>query len=73
MGDQKLCHLKRDDRLMFTGFWNLADEEGVVCADSFKTKSELFPFDEDLRVKTIEDWIDQLIKSPYDNTLHFQW
>lgn len=61
--DQKLGRLKRDVRLMFIGLWNLADDEGVVCADSFIIKSELFPFDEDLRVKTIQEWIDQLIEA----------
>lgn len=61
--DQKLGRLKRDVRLMYIGLWNLADDEGVVCADCFIIKSELFPFDEDLRVKTISDWIAQLIKA----------
>lgn len=61
--DQKLGRLRRDVRLMFIGLWNLADDEGVVCADSFIIKSKLFPFDEDLRIKTIQDWIDQLIKA----------
>lgn len=61
--DQKLGRLRRDVRLMFIGLWNLADDEGVVCADSFIIKSELFPFNEDLRMKTIQDWIEQLIKA----------
>lgn len=61
--DQKLGRMKRDVRLMFIGLWNLADDEGVVCAESCIIKSELFPFDEDLRVKTINEWIAQLIKA----------
>jgi hypothetical protein len=61
--DQKVGRLKRDVRLMFIGLWNLADDDGVVCADYLIIKSELFPFDEDLRVKTIQDWIAQLIEA----------
>ena len=61
--DQKLGRMKRDVRLMFIGLWNLADDEGVVCADSCIIKSELFPFDEDLRVKTINEWIAQLTEA----------
>ena len=61
--DQKLGRMKRDVRLMFIGLWNLADDEGVVCADSLIIKSELFPFDEDLRVKTINEWIAQLTEA----------
>jgi hypothetical protein len=48
--------LQRDARLMFIGLWNLADDEGVVCGDASAIKSELFPFDERLRLKTVEAW-----------------
>src|SRR4051812_5975783 len=61
--DQKLGRMKRDVRLMFIGLWNLADDEGIVCADSCLIKSELFPFDDDLRVKTINEWIAQLTEA----------
>lgn len=61
--DQKLARLKRDIRLMFIGLWNLADDEGIVHADASLIKSELFPFEEDLRVTTVQEWIDQLTKA----------
>jgi hypothetical protein len=48
---------------MYIGLWNLADDEGIVCADASVIKSELFPFDEKLRVKTIQHWIAQLIEA----------
>ena len=61
--DQKVGRLQRDARLMYIGLWNLADDEGVVCGDASVIKSELFPFDERLRLKTVEAWIAQLIEA----------
>lgn len=61
--DQKLGKMKRDVRLMFIGLWNLADDEGVIHADASIVRSELFAFDEDLRVNTIQGWLDQLTES----------
>src|SRR4051794_28167387 len=61
--DQKVGRLNRDVRLMFIGLWNFADDEGVVCADPSVIKSELFPFDVKLRLRTIEIWLAQLIEA----------
>lgn len=61
--DQKLGKLKRDVRLMYIGLWNLADDEGIVHGDAAIIKSELFPFDEDLRSGIINEWIGQLTKA----------
>src|SRR4051812_45382437 len=61
--DQKDVRLNPDVRLMFIGLWNLADDEGVVCADPCIIKSELFPYDTKLRVKTIQDWLAQLVEA----------
>jgi hypothetical protein len=60
--DQKLGRMKRDVRLMFMGLWNLVDDEGVVCADSHTIKSELFPFDKDLRLKLLMNGLPSLLK-----------
>ncbi len=61
--DQKIGKMKRDIRLMYIGLWNLADDEGVINADASLIKSELFPYDDDLRVNTVQDWIDHLIEA----------
>jgi hypothetical protein len=70
--DQKVGRLQRDARLMFIGLWNLADDEGVVCGDASAIKSELFPFDERLRLKTVEVWITQLIEALMIIPLNYQ-
>lgn len=61
--DQKIGKLKREIRLMFIGLWNLADDEGVVNADASLIRSELFPYDEDLRNSSVQAWLDQLTKA----------
>jgi hypothetical protein len=61
--DEKLGALKRDERLLFIGLWNLADDQGVCKANPVFIKSSLFPYDEDLRVNTLTSWLGNLQKA----------
>lgn len=58
--DEKLGALKRDERLLFIGLWNLADDEGAVIANPVFIKSSLFPYDDDLRMNTLTSWLSNL-------------
>lgn len=58
--DEKIGNLKRDERLLFIGLWNLADDEGVVKASPAFIKGQLFSYDVELRLNTVVEWIDSL-------------
>lgn len=59
--DEKLAEaVSRDGRLLYIGLWNLADEHGRLRGSARYVKGQLFPYDDDLTVTTIDAILDQL-------------
>lgn len=61
--DEKIARLKRDERLLFIGLWNLADDQGVVKSNSAYIKGQLFSYDDDVRITTVDQWLVSLTKA----------
>lgn len=61
--DEKVGTLKRDERLLFIGLWNIADDQGVVKANPSYIKGQLFSYDEDLRSTSVNTWLTSLINA----------
>jgi hypothetical protein len=61
--DEKVGNLKRDERLLYIGLWNLADDDGVCKASPVFIKSSLFPYDDDLRINILIAWLSNLEKA----------
>jgi len=59
--DRKLAkRVCRDGRLLYIGLWNLADEHGRLNGDPLWVKGQIFPYDDDIDVKTVVVLLDQL-------------
>jgi len=56
----KIGRLKREERLLFIGLLNLADDQGVVLNNASFIKSQLFAYDKDLRETSVEAWLNSL-------------
>lgn len=62
--DEKLAEaISRDGRLLYIGLWNLADEHGRLRGSARYIKGQLFPYDDDMTVQTIDALIDDLAKA----------
>ena len=59
--DEKIGKLPIPCRLFFIGCWNFADNFGVIKGNAALLKSQIFPYDENLRVSEIKKWIDSLV------------
>lgn len=59
--DEKIGNLRREARLLFIALWNFADDKGTVRANPVLIKSQIFPYDEDLRVDTLNKWLAALV------------
>lgn len=59
--DEKIGKLPIPCRLFFIGCWNFADDFGVIKGNAALLKSQIFPYDENLRVSEIKKWIDALV------------
>lgn len=59
--DEKIGKLSIPCRLFFIGCWNFADDFGVIKGNAALLKSQIFPYDENLRVSEIKKWIDALV------------
>ncbi len=59
--DEKIGKLPIPCRLFFIGCWNFADDFGVIKGNAALLKSQIFPYDENLRVSEIKKWIDALM------------
>jgi hypothetical protein len=59
--DEKIGTLQIPCRLFYIGCWNFADDFGVIRGNAVILKSQIFPYDEDLRVSEIKKWIDALV------------
>jgi hypothetical protein len=58
--DEKLAKLKRECRLLFIGLLNFCDDAGIIKANPLYIKSRVFPMDDDVTKKVINDWMGQL-------------
>lgn len=61
--DEKLSKLKRDCRLLYIGLWVFGDDYGTVRSNPVWIKSNVFPYDEELRVADVITWLDALVKA----------
>lgn len=59
--DEDIGKLPIPCRLFFIGCWNFADDYGVIKANAALLKSQIFPYDENLRVSEIKKWIGALV------------
>lgn len=59
--DEKLSQISMNARLLFIGMWTYSDDYGVVKGNIRWLKSMIFPYEE-ISIKKIETWIDELIK-----------
>lgn len=63
--DEKIAELSIPCRLFFIGCWNYADDFGVIKGNAFLLKSQIFPYDETLRVSELKKWIDALVNARF--------
>jgi hypothetical protein len=61
--DEKISKLRRDVRLLFIGLWVFSDDYGTVRSNPVWIKSNVFPYDEELRVNDVKTWLDALVKA----------
>lgn len=59
--DEKLGECTRDERLLFMGLISNADDEGYGRANVKLVKSNIFPYDDDLKAKDIEKMLSSLM------------
>lgn len=53
--------------------WNFSDDKGVIDADPFLLRSNIFPRrTSDIRIKEINTWLDQLVKARFIVPLEFE-
>lgn len=58
--DETLGKVSRDARLLFVLIWTRADDLGRFRASPAYLRGQLFPFDEDLTLQMIDQWLDEL-------------
>jgi hypothetical protein len=58
--DEKIGMMKRDERLLFIGLWNLADDQGVLKSNAAYIRGQLFSYDEELSTATVNAWLKAL-------------
>ena len=59
--DEELaCQLTRDERFLYVGLWNLADEHSRLRGDPRYIKGQLFPYDDDITPDCIEKMLGSL-------------
>lgn len=59
--DRKLARsLSRDERMLYLGLWNQADEHGRAQADPRLIKGQVFPFDDDLTDAHVAEMLKRL-------------
>lgn len=61
--DEKISKLRRDVRLLFIGLWVFSDDYGTVRSNPVWIKSNVFPYDEELRTNDVKTWLDALVKA----------
>lgn len=59
--DRKLAKgVSRDARLLYIGLWNYADEHGRLHGDPAVIKGQVFPYDDDIGLESIDDLLAEL-------------
>lgn len=58
--DETLGQVCREARLLFILLWTFADDLGRFRANPTLLKNKLFPYDDDLAAKTVDEWLSQL-------------
>lgn len=58
--DEKLGRLKREARLMFMGCISQSDDEGRLQGHTALLKSLIFPYDSDITLQEVEEWLSDL-------------
>jgi len=61
--DEKVGSIDMGARLLFIGMINFADDDGVVSSNPIYLKSQIFPYDEALRLSAVKGWLDALVKA----------
>lgn len=61
--DEKIGRLPIPCRLFFIGCWNFADDYGVIKGNPALLKSQIFPYDENLRVSEVRKWLNALVEA----------
>src|SRR5262249_35050426 len=57
---EALAECPRDARLLFAGLWGIADREGRLEDRPRWIKSEVFPYDDDVTARHVDDWLQHL-------------
>lgn len=60
--DEKLASVSRESRLTFAGMWGTSDDYGVTKGNLAWLKSQIFPYDEDIKLSKFTEWITELEK-----------
>lgn len=62
--DRKLARLlSRDERMLYVGLWNQADEHGRCLGDPRVVQGTVFPYEDDLTVQDLDRMLDSLAKA----------
>ena len=59
--DPTLAKCSISARYLFTGLWTEADDEGRLYASPRRLLGSLFPHDEDISIRQVERWLQELI------------
>jgi hypothetical protein len=60
--DEKLGRISREARLMFMGCISQSDDDGRLQGHTALLKSLIFPYDLDITLQEVEDWLNELDK-----------
>lgn len=60
--DSKLAKASRDERLLFIGLFSNADDEGRIMASPAYLKSIIFPYDDDITTKQVQEMRDHIVQ-----------
>ena len=58
--DEKLASVSRESRLTYAGLWGTSDDYGVTKGNAAWLKSQIFPYDEDLKITKFTEWLSEL-------------
>lgn len=61
--DEQIASLPFGCRLLFIGIWNFADDNGIIRSSEKYIKSKVFPYDDNLRLSEIKNWLNELEKN----------
>jgi hypothetical protein len=61
--NEQLADVARDARLLYIGLISHADDEGRLRASPRALKAAIFPYDDELTVRDLTAWLDQLTQA----------